>query len=109
MIMANDESPGQKVRRFEGMARIKGFHIAYVLWVPCIDNGLCEDTYNISVDPLSMTNHFDETIVCLHGWLDNANSFATLAPLLATQFNMRVIGIDLPGHGKSSHSSLGVT
>ena len=98
------------VRRFEGMASIKGFRIGYVLWVPVASsNGtsLGYDAANISVDPMSMTNHFDETIVCFHGWLDNANSFATLAPLLATKFNMRVIGVDLPGHGKSSHSKLG--
>merc|ERR1712228_16229 len=54
-----------------------------------------------------MTNYLEETVVCFHGWLDNANSFAPLAPLLATKFNMRVIGIDLPGHGMGSHSLLG--
>ncbi|EQD70798.1 alpha/beta fold family hydrolase, partial [mine drainage metagenome] len=35
------------------------------------------------------------------GWLDNAASFATLAPLLAARH--RVIALDLPGHGHSAH------
>lgn len=39
------------------------------------------------------------TIVCLHGWLDNACSFELLAPLLSQQFN--VIALDFPGHGLS--------
>ncbi|BBD80865.1 alpha/beta fold hydrolase [Aerosticca soli] len=40
-------------------------------------------------------------LVALHGWLDNAGSFAHLAPLLARQF--RVIALDLPGHGHADH------
>jgi pimeloyl-ACP methyl ester carboxylesterase len=36
-------------------------------------------------------------LVALHGWLDNAGSFALLAPLLAPHW--RVIALDLPGHG----------
>eukprot|EP01083_Nonionella_stella_P098755 277807_1 len=101
--MTNTEM--NKVHRFEGNMRIKGFRIAYVIWIPLHDTTV--GLNDIAIDPLVMTHYFEETIVCFHGWLDNANSYATLAPLLCSQFNMRVIGIDLPGHGKSTHSLLG--
>ncbi|WP_329742288.1 alpha/beta hydrolase [Dyella sp. A6] len=40
-------------------------------------------------------------LLALHGWLDNAASFARLAPLLA--MDRQVIALDLPGHGHSDH------
>jgi pimeloyl-ACP methyl ester carboxylesterase len=52
----------------------------------------------------------DETLpplVALHGWLDNAGSFARLAPRLAARY--RVIALDLPGHGHSDHLAAGAS
>ncbi|RLV61253.1 alpha/beta hydrolase [Parashewanella curva] len=43
-------------------------------------------------------------ILALHGWLDNANSFEPLAPLL---HDYCLIAIDWPGHGKSQHRQQG--
>lgn len=40
--------------------------------------------------------------LCLHGWLDNANSFLPLAEKLP---QLQLIAIDLPGHGQSDHRS----
>ncbi|WP_337880857.1 alpha/beta hydrolase [Rheinheimera sp.] len=40
--------------------------------------------------------------LCLHGWLDNANSFAPLAQQLPSY---SLLALDLPGHGWSSHRS----
>ncbi|WP_266183694.1 alpha/beta fold hydrolase [Dyella humicola] len=40
-------------------------------------------------------------LLALHGWLDNAGSFAHLAPLLADRW--QVIALDLSGHGHSDH------
>lgn len=40
--------------------------------------------------------------LCLHGWLDNANSFIPLASQLP---ELQLVAIDLPGHGQSDHRS----
>ncbi|WP_110650137.1 alpha/beta hydrolase [Salinicola peritrichatus] len=37
----------------------------------------------------------------LHGWLDNAATFARLAPLLVEALGIRLVALDLPGHGHS--------
>lgn len=39
-------------------------------------------------------------VIALHGWLDNAASFSRLAPLLS---DVRIVALDLPGHGLSDH------
>ncbi|WP_266170339.1 alpha/beta fold hydrolase [Dyella subtropica] len=44
-------------------------------------------------------------LLTLHGWLDNAGSYARLAPLLADRW--RVIALELPGHGHSDHLPAG--
>jgi pimeloyl-ACP methyl ester carboxylesterase len=43
-------------------------------------------------------------VIALHGWLDNAASFARLAPLLP---GLRIAAVDLPGHGHSDHRPKG--
>jgi len=45
-----------------------------------------------------------ELILALHGWMDNANSFDLLAPLLD---DYRICSLDLAGHGHSEHRPLG--
>lgn len=40
--------------------------------------------------------------LCLHGWLDNADSFL---PLSAHLSQLNLVAIDLPGHGLSQHRS----
>ncbi len=42
----------------------------------------------------------DTRVLCLHGWLDNANSFVPMMPYLP---DMDLVAVDLPGHGHSSH------
>ena len=42
----------------------------------------------------------------LHGWLDNAATWTTLAPLLPD--DVHLVALDLPGHGQSDHLPEGV-
>lgn len=46
-------------------------------------------------------------LIFLHGWLDNAASFFTLAPALADRY--RCLAIDFHGHGKADHLPAGVS
>jgi pimeloyl-ACP methyl ester carboxylesterase len=45
----------------------------------------------------------EKPLLALHGWLDNAASFAYLAPLLT---GYHVVALDLTGHGQSARRSM---
>lgn len=45
-----------------------------------------------------------QPVIALHGWLDNANSFARLAPKLE---GLRIVALDMAGHGHSDHRPVG--
>jgi pimeloyl-ACP methyl ester carboxylesterase len=47
-----------------------------------------------------------QPVIALHGWLDNANSFARLAPRLE---GLRIAALDLAGHGHSDHRPPGAS
>jgi pimeloyl-ACP methyl ester carboxylesterase len=44
-------------------------------------------------------------VLAVHGWMDNAASFDSLAPYLSDYY---MVALDLPGHGFSSHRPVGV-
>lgn len=43
------------------------------------------------------------TWLALHGWADNAATFARLAPDLTDTLNLRIVALDFSGHGHSAH------
>ena len=55
---------------------------------------------------LSWGNPGSSPVLCLHGWLDNAASFAMLGPLL---HGCHAVAPDLTGHGKSARRSADAT
>ncbi|MGB1197442.1 MAG: alpha/beta hydrolase [Thalassotalea sp.] len=60
------------------------------------------DLGEITLRGIAWGHEDDEILLCLHGWLDNAASFIPIAPYFKGK---RVIAIDWPGHGFSSHRS----
>lgn len=73
----------------------------------------CHETHwpldNITLAGLTWQSACEETarppVILLHGWLDNAMSFARLAPLLAEYTSVHAI--DMAGHGHSGHRPRG--
>jgi pimeloyl-ACP methyl ester carboxylesterase len=57
---------------------------------------------NLTLAGLSWGEPGEKPLLALHGWLDNAASFAFLAPLLA---GYHVVALDLTGHGQSARRS----
>lgn len=62
--------------------------------------------YSGKISALSWGQESAPPVLAVHGWLDNAASFTPIAPLLAAH-GLRVIAIDLIGHGLSSHRTRG--
>lgn len=60
---------------------------------------------HLTLAALSWGDEDKPPILALHGWLDNAESFAELAPLLT---DYHVVAVDMPGHGHSDHLPAGV-
>ena len=60
---------------------------------------------SVSIELAALSNQqilSQQPILCLHGWLDNAASFAPLAPLLGSE---PLLALEFPGHGHSPHRS----
>lgn len=59
---------------------------------------------NVSAIKVEAIAESSPLIICLHGYLDNANSFLPILPLLSQH---QCIAIDMAGHGASSHRPAG--
>lgn len=55
---------------------------------------------DITLAALKTSSGSGQRILCIHGWLDNANSFSPLMQLID---DAEIIALDLPGHGHSDH------
>ena len=63
------------------------------------------DVLGLKICARQWGNPGGEPTIGLHGWLDNANTFERLAPLLP---ELNLIAIDFAGHGLSDHRADGV-
>lgn len=64
-------------------------------------------SHHLSLTALIWGDERAPPLLALHGWLDNAGSYAFIAPKLAERF--RVIALELPGHGHSGHLPAGIS
>ncbi|HKT27829.1 alpha/beta fold hydrolase [Dyella sp.] len=64
-------------------------------------------SHHLSLTALMWGDQAAPPLLALHGWLDNAGSYSFLASKLAERF--RVIALELPGHGHSSHLPAGIS
>jgi pimeloyl-ACP methyl ester carboxylesterase len=64
-------------------------------------------SHHLSLTALIWGEDHAPPLLALHGWLDNAGSYAFIAPKLAERF--RLIALELPGHGHSSHLPAGIS
>ena len=54
---------------------------------------VCFSLSEVELHGIKKGNENQPIVLCLHGWLDNADSFSNLAPLLA---DYHVVAVDLP-------------
>lgn len=69
-------------------------------------NNLTIKTDRLSLEALEWGNPEGMPVIAIHGWLDNAASFKRLVESLDLS-EVRLIAIDLPGHGLSEHRGEG--
>ncbi|TDV72096.1 alpha/beta hydrolase [Pseudomonas sp. LP_7_YM] len=71
----------------------------------------CVEEIRLSLPHIELAAHLfgpqdGQPVIALHGWLDNANSFARLAPKLD---GLRILALDMAGHGHSDHRPPGAS
>ena len=74
---------------------------------PLEEVNYCIDTMSLKGLACGSSENKDNIVLCLHGWLDNAASFLPLMQHFEDELiHKRIIAIDWPGHGNSSHRSV---
>lgn len=72
-------------------------------WPVPVPEALELDLGDLRVSALAWGPPSGRPVLALHGWLDNAASFCELAPRLCEALKLRLVALDLPGHGLSQH------
>jgi pimeloyl-ACP methyl ester carboxylesterase len=65
----------------------------------------CPLPNGLTLRGLRWGNQNQPAVLALHGWMDNAATFAEIAPALATDY--QVVALELAGHGWSDHRPFG--